>query len=251
MFRLPFAAVALLLLISPPVHADGAKAVADATKALEQLTSYTDGIVKANGRPEFTKPPASEYLARILDLKALAALPPPQPKDISWLVQWADAMNKVNQMVIFVGAQTGSEAERRAAIERNMTEYEDAMFPAWTFMARMQARLLVTGDLFMDSLPAEQRTPARKNGHAQIRDGHMQFVQGALTTIAAGVKPENAHLLTTALRDTATTWAPRMTAAERDRLRSILSEARKAYTDRAVLDDVEGLSLFIETTKPQ
>jgi hypothetical protein len=186
----------------------------------------------------------------VLDGKALAALPPPNAKDMSWLVQWADAMNKVNQLLIFTGAKSSSEADQRAAIERNMTDYEDVMFPPWAFMARLQARMLLSADLFMDALKPEDRK-ARQSGLAKIRDGHIQFVQDGLTTIAAGVKPQNAKLLAAALRETAPTWAPRINEPEQNRLRSTLTEAKKAYTDSALLDDLGGLALMIEGVKPK
>jgi hypothetical protein len=251
MIRLPLFVVALTLLLSPVARADGPQAAAAATAAVEELTRYNDDVAKTNDRPAFAKPPASEFLARILDAQALASLPAPEAEDMPWLVKWSDAMNKVNHILIFAGAQSSSEADQRAAIERNMNDYEDVLFPAWAFMARMQDRLILTADLFMTSLPDDQRTPVRQRGLAQIRDGHIQFVQGGLTTIAAGVKPENAHLLTVALRETAPTWAPRIKADEQERLRSILAEAKKKYQDKIVLDDIAGLALMIEGTKPR
>jgi hypothetical protein len=251
MLRMPFIVFALLVLLAPAARADGTQSAQAAAKAILDLTRYTDDVANKNERPAFDKPPASTYLGQILDGKALAAMPPPNAKDMSWLVQWVDAMNKVNQLLIFTGAKSKSEADQRAAIERNMADYEDVMFPAWAFMARLQSRMLLSADLFMDALKPEDRTPARQHGLAQIRDGHIQFVQGALTTIAAGVKPQNAKLLIVALRETAPTWAPRIKAPEQDQLRSTLMEAKKAYTDPALLNDLGGLALMIEGVKPK
>jgi hypothetical protein len=249
MFRLPFFALALLLMLASLAHADGAQSAAAATKAVQDLIRYTDGVTKANARPVFAKPPASDHIARILDSKALASLPAPQGKDMSWLVEWAEAMNKVNQLLIFTGAKSDSEADRNAAIERNMTEYEDVLFPAWAFMARMQSRMIATSDLFMNALPANQRTPVRMQGLAKVRNGHMQFVGGALTTIAAGVKTENARLLTVALRETAPIWTRKMQPAERPNLLSLVAEARKGYQDKALLDELGHLATAMETAK--
>jgi len=251
MLRLPFVVVALLVLLAPAVRADGTSSAQTATKAIQDLTRYVDDVVKKGERPVFDKPPASTYLGQVLDGKALAALPPPKGQDVNWLVQWADAMNKVNHLLIFTGAKSTSEADQRAAIERNMTDYEGVMFPAWAFMARLQSRLLTSADLFMDSLPADQRTPVRQRGMAQIRDAHMQFVQGAITTIAAGVQPQNAKVLTAALRETAPIWAPRINEQEQNRLRSTLLEAKKHYTDQPLLDDLGGLALMIEGVRPK
>jgi hypothetical protein len=251
MLRMPFVVVALLVLLAPAARADGASSAQTAAKAAQDLTSYNDGVVKKNERPVFDKPPASQYLAQVLDGKALAALPRPAASDMSWLMQWAEAMNKVNQLLIFTGAKSNSEADQRAAIERNMVDYEDVMFPAWAFMARLQTRMLLSADLFMAALKPEDRTPARQGGLAKIRNGHMQFVQGGLTTIAAGVKPQNAKLLTAALRETAPTWAPRINEPEQSRLRSTLTEAKQVYTDPALLDELGGLTLMIDGVKPQ
>ncbi len=251
MLRMPFVVVALLVLLAPAARADGASSAQAALKAAQDLTSYNDSVVKKNERPAFDKPPASTYLAQVLDGKALAALPSPTANDMSWLVQWAEAMNKVNQLLIFTGAKSSSEADKQAAIERNLVDYEDALFPAWAFMARLQTRMLLNADLFMDALKPADRTPARQSGLVKIRNGHIQFVQGGLTTIAAGVKPQNAKLLTAALRETAPTWAPRITEQEQSRMRSTLIEAKKAYTDQALLDDLGGLALMIEGVKPK
>jgi len=251
MLRMPFVAIALLVLLGSAAQADGASSAQAATKAIQDLTRYTDEVTKKDERPAFDKPPASTYIGQILDGKALAALPPPAASDMQWLVQWADAMNKVNHLLIFTGAKSSSEADQRAAIERNMVDYEDVMFPAWAFMARLQTRMLVSADLFMDSLKPQDRTPVRQRGLAQIRDGHIQFVQGALTTIAARVKPQNAKVLTAALRETAPTWAPRITEPEQNNLRSTLMEAKKIYPDAALQDDIGGLALMIEGVKPK
>jgi hypothetical protein len=251
MLRMPFIVVALLVLLAPTARADGASSAQTALKAAQDLTSYNDGVVKKNERPVFDKPPASTYLAQVLDGKALSALPPPTGSDMSWLVQWAEAKNKANQLLIFTGAKSSSEADQRAAIERNMVDYEDVMFPAWAFMARLQSRMLLSADLFMAALKPEDRNPTRVGGLAKIRNGHIQFVQGGLTTIAAGVKPQNAKLLVVALRETAPTWAPRINEPEQSRMRSTLTEAKQAYTDPALRDELGGLALMIDGVKPK
>jgi hypothetical protein len=251
MLRLPFVVVALLVLLSPAVRADGASSAQTATKAIQDLTRYVDDAAKKGERPAFDKPPASTYLGQVLDAKALAALPPPKGQDITWLLQWAEAMNKANQILIFTGAKSTSAADQQAAVERNLIDYESVMFPAFAFMARMQSRLITSADLFMESLPPKERTPARQHGMAQIRDGHMQFVQGGLTTIAAGVQPQNAKILTAALRETAPIWAPRINEQEQTRMRSTLLEAKKHYTDQPLLDDLGGLALMIEGVRPK
>jgi hypothetical protein len=161
MLRMPFIVVALLVLLPPAARADGAQSAQVAAKAAADLMRYADDAAKKNERPAFDKSPASTYLGQVLDGKALAALPPPNAKDMSWLVQWADAMNKVNQLLIFTGAKSSSEADQRAAIERNMTDYEDVMFPAWAFMARLQARMLLSADLFMDEARGPQGSAER------------------------------------------------------------------------------------------
>jgi hypothetical protein len=56
--------------------ADGPQAAAAAKEAAAKLQAYLRDLKKSKGQPDYSKLPASEYLKRIFDADALAALPP-------------------------------------------------------------------------------------------------------------------------------------------------------------------------------
>src|SRR5215467_4450967 len=70
---------------------DGARFAAEAKDAATQLQAYLDGVVKGGGRPDFSKPPASDLLGQVFNVKQLEALPPAQGSDLTWLLDWVAA----------------------------------------------------------------------------------------------------------------------------------------------------------------
>ena len=102
----------LLVALQSPALAqtDGASLAAGAKVAADQLQLYLDDVAKAGGRPDFGKPPAAELFARIFDFEHLQALPPPQGNDLPWLLDWADAANKVNKAIMFFGIKRPADA---------------------------------------------------------------------------------------------------------------------------------------------
>ncbi len=123
--------------------------------------------------------------------KPLAALPRVAGNDISWLAQWADAMNRVNQLLIFTGGQVGGGP---ALIERNMVDYEDVMFPAWAFMAQLQTRMLLSADLFMDAMKPEDRHPGARQG------GLVKIIAMAISSSSKAASPPSQAGVKTAER---------------------------------------------------
>lgn len=57
--------------------ADGPQAAAAAKEAAANFDAYLRDVEKSKGKPDYSKAPASEYLKRIFDADALAALPAP------------------------------------------------------------------------------------------------------------------------------------------------------------------------------
>jgi hypothetical protein len=249
MIRLPVFVIALMMAFTAVARADGPQLATAAGSAFEALAAYTDQAIKAKQRPAFNKPPATEYIARVTDAQGLAALPAPKGSDLEWLLSWQDAARKTYRMLIATGV-AGSEAERQAAIQRNFVENEEALFRTWAFMVRLQARMMVTGDMFMDSLPPEERTQVRKRGQEGFRGSAIQFIQEGLGAVSSGIKRENVLRVTAALRDTAPIWTTRLMAAERDRLKLILNYVSKNYQDQALLDEIAWLTQAVEAAKP-
>ena len=82
---------------------DGASFAAEAKDAATQLQTYLNGVLKGGGRPDFSKPPASDLLGQVFNLKQLEALPPAQAGDLPWLMDWATTANGAFKSIMFFG----------------------------------------------------------------------------------------------------------------------------------------------------
>jgi len=82
-------------------------------------------------------------------------------------------------------------------------------------MIRISARSTQAMFLFMDQLTPAQRTPIRLEGFTKARVGSAETVLGTLVTIAQGMKPANARLLSAAIRDTSDAWAASILPGDR------------------------------------
>jgi hypothetical protein len=51
-----------------------------------QFQRYLDGVLKASGRPDLSKSPASDLLGQVFNLEQLEALPPAHGDDLTWLM---------------------------------------------------------------------------------------------------------------------------------------------------------------------
>lgn len=196
----------LLALAAPAFAQDGAHDAAAAREAAQAFRVYVDGVTRKGGRPDLTRPEIAALLGRVFDLNALAALPPPQANDMSWLMDWTEAANATHKLFIFYGAKPPP--PDLVALQRNMTEYGDQYAVAISFMIRGMAREAVAGQLFWAELPPEQRTRIREEGFAGFRKNSAVYI---LSTVCAAIqgasKPENARLVAAAIRDTREIWA--------------------------------------------
>src|ERR1700683_1118477 len=123
----------------PP--ADGASIAADAEDAATQLQAYLDGVLKGGGRPDLSKPPASDLLGHGFNLKQLEALPPVQGDDLPGLMDWVPAANGVFKSIVAFGiAPPVNPLTDEAALQRNFIAYEDPLAAASNFMLRSFAR---------------------------------------------------------------------------------------------------------------
>ncbi len=105
---------------------DGTSIAAEAKNAATQLQAYLGGVLKGGGRPDFSKPPASDLLGQVFNLKRLEALPPAQGGDLPWLLDWAAAANGVYKSILAFGiAPPVNPLTDAAALQRNFTDYED------------------------------------------------------------------------------------------------------------------------------
>jgi len=197
----------LLALAAPALAQDGARDAAAAREAAQAFRVYVDGVAKKGGRPDLTRPDVAAQLGRVFNLDALSALPPAQASDLEWLLDWLDAANSVGKLFTRYGSKPGPQPDL-AALQRNMSEYEDQYAVAMNFMIRGQARQAVSSKLFMANLTPAQLTPVRERGFAGARSSAAEFIMAAICSAVQGSsRPANARLVAAAIRDTREVWA--------------------------------------------
>jgi hypothetical protein len=256
-FALPFfTALLVLAALASPMLAqtaaiDGSAITAGAKDAASQFQTYLDGVAKAGGRPDFSKPPASDLWGRIFDLKQLASLPPPQASEASWLPGWLASASGTAKSIFFFNVTLSDplSADQVAALKRNASEYQDQDTIGLDFMIRLSARLAQSVSLFMDQLTPEQRTPIREAGVDRMRNGDAETIYGALDSIAQGMKPANARLLSGAMSDTRDVWASFIPPQYRSQIMGQIAAAKKAAKDDKVQDDLATLGATLAAAK--
>src|SRR6516164_2556683 len=184
------------VLVSPGLAQAGPSVVAGVKDTANQLELYVGYVAKTGGRPDFSKPPVSDQFSRVFDLAQLTALPPPKASDAPWLIDWTGTANGAFKSILYFGiAAPVDPIADQAAIKRNATDFEDQEAVAMSFMIRISARVMQAMFMFMDQLTPAQRTPIRQEGFTKARVGGAETVLGALVTVAQGMKPANARLL--------------------------------------------------------
>ena len=235
-----------LALASPALAQDGARDAAAAKEAAQAFRVYVEGVTKTGGRPDLTRPDVAALLDRVFDLGALNALPPAQANDVIWLLDWMDAANAVNKLFALYGSKPGPQPDL-AAIQRNMTEYEDQYAVAVNFLIRGFAREAVSSQLFMASLAPEQRTRVREEGLARLRSGAAEFILGAIRSVIQGAgKPDNARLVAAAIRDTREVWASNFLPQDRARMIEQLAGLSRQVPDETARIDLAAFTAALQ-----
>jgi hypothetical protein len=236
----------LLALASPAFALDGARDAAAARDAAQAFRVYVEGVAKKGERPDLTRPEVAALLNRIFDLDALNALPPAQGSDLSWLIDWMEAANAANKLITRYGSKPGPGPDL-AAIERNMTEYEDQFAAAMNFMIRGHAREAISIKLFWAGLAPEQRTRVREEGLAGARNSVAEFILSAVcSAITSGGKPGNARLVAAAIRDTREVWASYFLPQHRARILEQLAEYTKRVPDETARADLAAFTAALQ-----
>jgi len=239
----------LLAALAAPAHSqDGPSDAATAQNAAQAFGIYLDGILKAGGQPDFNEAPAADLFRHIFDVAALKALPPAKADDIRWLLQWGAAVDQSYKRIILYGLQPGQPIDQ-LVMRRNMSEYEDQCATAMSFLIRFEARQATTLTLFLDQLPAEQRTPTRAAGLQQARSGAAQTITGAITAMTQGMKPGNARLIAGALRDTRDVWAGYIMPDDRSRITKLIAETPAAVKDRETQKNLTAFASALAAAK--
>jgi hypothetical protein len=236
----------LLALASPAFAQDGARDAAAAKEAAQAFRVYVEGVTKKGGRPDLTRPGVAALLDRVFDFDALNALPPAQANDILWLLDWMEAANATNKLFTRYGSKPGPQPDL-AAIQRNMTEYEDQYAAAMNFLIRGQAREAVSSNMFMAGLAPEQRTRVREEGLARLRSSAAEFILEAIcSVIQSGGKAANARLVAAAIRDTREVWASNFLPQDRARAIELLADLSKRVPDETARIDLAAFTAALQ-----
>jgi hypothetical protein len=245
----------LTLVLSSPALAqtprdDGTSIVAKATESATQLQIYLDGVLKAGGRPDLSKSPASDLFGQVFNLAQLEALPPVQAGDLTWLMDWVETANRAYRSILFFGiARPVNPQTDAAAIQRNFTDYEDQAAAASNFLLRILARQSQAAFAFMDQLPPPKRTPVRMEGFYKLRAANDALLLNYLGCLVPGIKPANARLVSAAIRDTGAVWATAILPADRPIILATLSKADAAVKDDETLKNLSAIEALLTEAK--
>jgi hypothetical protein len=178
----------------------------------------------------------------------LAALPPPKASDLLWLLDWTITADGTFKSILYFGiAPPADLIADQAAIKRNATDYEDQEAVALSFIIRISARVTHASFLFMEQ-PAQRRT-ARLEGFTKARAVSAETMLGALVTIAQGMKPANARLLSAAIRDTSDAWAASILPGDRPTILHMLAKASDASKDDETRKNLAALGAALADAK--
>jgi hypothetical protein len=205
-----------------------------------KLQAYLRDLEKTKGQPDYSKPPASEYLKRIFAADALAALPAPKANDFGWLLDWVVSVNQTYVAMIMFGAKDLADEN----VGRNMIDYQDNTMPAAAFRLHLYGRIART----VPSLPSDERKQKRETIE-RVNQGMVQLATGMAGFTRIRLKLENVRLTAAALRDTVTLWAPLTTAKERADLLARLEKASVTNKDAGIDDAINFVSTAIKSVK--
>jgi hypothetical protein len=236
----------LLALASPALAQDGAREAAAAREAAQAFRVYVEGVTKESGRPDLTRPEVAALLGRVFDLDALNALPPAQASDLDWLIDWIGAANATIKLFTRYGSKPGPQPDL-AALQRNMTEYDDQYAAAMNFMVRSQAREAISSKMFMAGLAPEQRTPVREKGFAGARSSAAEWILEAIcSTMLSDGKAANARLVAAAIRDTREVWASYFLPKDRAHTIEVLAGYSKQVPDETARIDLAAFTAALQ-----
>jgi hypothetical protein len=236
----------LLALASPAFAEDGLIDAAAARDAAQAFRVYVEGVAKKGERPDLTRPDVAAMLGRVFNLDGLNALPPVQASDISWLLDWMEAANATNKLFTRYGSKPGPQPDL-AALQRNITEYEDQYAEAVNFLIRGHAREAVSMKMFMAGLKPEERTRIREEGAAGARRSMAEFLLASIcSVIESGGKPANARLVAAAIRDTSEVWISFFLPQDRARIIEVLAFYLKRVTDETARTDLVAFTAALE-----
>jgi hypothetical protein len=229
---------------------DGAAIAAQAQNAAAQLQTYLDGVLKSGGRPDYTKPPASDLLPQVFNLEQLNALPPVQGADLPWLLDWIDVANHAYKSIVAFGIAPPVDVQRdAAALARNFADYQDQEAAASNFLLRSTAREIQAASAFLDELAPEKRTRIRIEGFQKMRGADAQMLVLYLGCIVPGMTPGNARLISAAIRDTGSAWTAAILPADRPAVLAALARGEAAVRDDEIHANLASVETLLAAAK--
>jgi hypothetical protein len=246
----------LSLAVCPAVlAADGTQAAAAAKESAKAFSDYAAKVAGSGERPDFSAPPVAEHFRRIFDADTLASLPSPQPEDIGWVTNWAESAESSFKILAMFGVQKDSDID--AAIARNTVTYESEIATALAFIMHPNARVVSTAAIFVWS-PHEQQQLTKEFRKTLLdraglglmaSHGLVDTVLSATQTMSNRLKPQNAALMMSAVRETVPAWAPYASAKKRDRILEQLEQALAANAGAGIDAAVDTVSSAIRSLK--
>ena len=239
----------LALALVAPVLAQAAPLPAEqAQKAAHALQRYVDGMNASGGWPDYTRPPASDLFHQVFDVDALNALPPPQPSDLPWLLEWSQTASAASKAIVMHGVKPGPHPDI-VAVAQNVERYEDQYCAAADFLIRVGAREMTALALFVARLPPEQHTPVRAAGIVRAKAGAAEMIAGFVIAASGGVKPANVRLVSAALRDTRDVWAGFLSPEARPRILDLVARATQRIADEEAKRNLASFAAALETAE--
>jgi hypothetical protein len=222
--------VLLIALACPSLAQDGPQAAMDAAKAAQQLRTYLGEIAQAGTRPDYDRPPASQFLKTIFDADTLAKLPISR-SDKPWLIEWGRAAGAALGAITDFGQSglpTGEARERQLRQNIDTNAYGNG----FAFTLRIQGRLIAETEQF-----ANLRDPAidveRERTAKMIYDG--------LVAVRFS-SPSNGRVIAAALLETDRAWIPFLSPYLRGEVLARLMKTRAETRDRATSESLEAVS---------
>jgi hypothetical protein len=230
--------------------ANGAQAAAAAKEAAKAFGDYAAGVARSGESPDYVRPPVAEHFRRIFDADTLASLSSPQPEDIGWVTNWAESAESSFKILAMFGVQKDIDID--AAIARNMVTYENEIATALAFMMHLNARVVSTATIFVtpareQQLTEEFRKTLLERAELGLVASHrlVDTVLSATQTMSNRLKPQNAALMMSAVRETLPAWAPYASANKRDRILKQLEQVRAANAGAGIDEDVAAVLAIV------
>jgi hypothetical protein len=157
-----------------------------------------------------------------------------------------DAANATIKLFTRYGSKPGPQPDL-AALQRNMTEYEDQYAAAMNFMIRGLAREAVSSRMFWAGLAPEQRTRVREEGLAGLRRASAEIILATIcSAVQNGGKPANARLVAAAIRDTREVWASYLLPQDRARVIEQLADLPRQVPDETARIDLAAFTATLQ-----